>query len=74
MKPLSVNGNLPPAARHVAHCLQEEGPLTQQEIRKLTNQPKRTIDSALERLIEEGLVGYRQEWHDARRRRYHLIE
>lgn len=74
MNPLSIDADLPPAARHVAHCLQEEGPLTRQELVDMTSLPERTVADALERLVANDLAGYRQEWRDARRRRYHLIE
>lgn len=74
MKPLDLDADLPPSARHVAHVLQEEGSLTQQEIVELTRHPERTVDDALKRLVDEGFADWRQEWHDARRRRYYLVD
>lgn len=74
MDPLTVDVDLPPAARHVAHALQEAGPCTQPELVELTRIPETTVDDALQRLVDEDLVEPRQRWHDARGRRYELVE
>ncbi|WP_049979378.1 MarR family transcriptional regulator [Halolamina rubra] len=72
MEPLSVDADLPPAARHVAHVLQERGPCTQPELVEITTLPETTVDDALARLVEEGLVDVTQRWGDARGHRYEL--
>lgn len=73
MNPLDLDADVPPSARHVAHCLQEEGPLTHRELVRLTSLPETTVDDALQRLIEEGYITWRKEFFDARSRRYSLV-
>ena len=72
MNPLELEAELPPAARHVAHVLQERGPSTQPELVEVTTLPETTVDDALARLAEEGLVDVTQRWTDARGHRYEL--
>lgn len=73
MNPLELDADLPPSARHVAHALQEEGPLTRRELIDFTTLPETTIDDALQRLVSEGLVSAQKQWRDARCRRYSLM-
>jgi len=54
MDPLALEADLPPAARHVAHVLQERGPCTQPELVEITTLPETTVDDALARLANEG--------------------
>lgn len=72
MEPLTVDADLPPAARHVAHVLQERGPCTQPELVEITAAPESTVDDALLRLGEAGLLEGTQRWADARGHRYEL--
>jgi len=72
MEPLTVDADLPPAARHVAHVLQEAGPCTQPELVAVTTLPESTVDDAIQRLVDEDLVESRQRWADARGREYAL--
>ncbi len=74
MDPLSVDAELPPAARHVAHVLQERGPCTQPELVEITTLPETTVDDALARLVDEELVDVTQRWIDARGHRYELSD
>ena len=67
MDPLELDADLPPAARHVAHVLQEaEGPLAAQEIAALTSMPRATVKQALRDLREAGAVDSRPRPTDAR--------
>ena len=72
MDPLALEADLPPAARHVAHVLQERGPCTQPELVEITTLPETTVDDALARLANEGIVDVTQRWLDARGHRYDL--
>ena len=72
MNPLELEADLPPAARHVAHVLQERGPCTQPELVEVTTLPETTVDDALARLAEEELIDVTQRWLDARGHRYDL--
>lgn len=72
MKPLTLEADLPPSARYCAHVLQEEGPLTHSEFIELTKLPESTVDDALARLIDEGLVNPSQRLFDSRGREYRL--
>lgn len=73
MNPLTIDADVPPAARHVAHVLQEEGPLTRRDIIELTGHKERTADQALADLREAGVVSYRKTWCDARCWSYDII-
>lgn len=72
MDPLAIDGtaDLPPSCRHVAHALQEAGPLTQPELIELTTLPKATVDDALQRLVNDSLVTPVHRGCDARGRLY----
>ena len=60
MDPLALEADLPPAARHVAHVLQERGPCTQPELVEITTLPETTVDDALARLALPLLIGQTQ--------------
>ncbi len=72
MEPLELDADLPPSCRHVAHVLQERGPCTQPELVEITTLPESTVDDALARLAQEGVVDVTQRWTDARGHRYEL--
>jgi len=74
MEPLAIDADLPPSARHVAHALQEEGPLTQRELIVLTSLPASTVDDALVRLSDQGLLTSRRRLDDNRKQQYELNE
>lgn len=63
---------LPPSAKFVYTVLEYEGPLTQKELAEETRISQRTVRTALEDLIEEGLVEERLYPGDARQRLYAL--
>lgn len=71
MEPLSLDADVPPSARHVAHALQEAGPCTQPELIELTTLPETTVDDALARLVDADLVRIHPR-HDGRGRTYQL--
>ncbi len=74
MEPLDLDADIPPAARHVAHVLQERGPCTHPELVDITTLPETTVDDALQRLVEEDIVTPNRRLVDARGRRYELAD
>jgi DNA-binding MarR family transcriptional regulator len=61
---------LPPSAKYVFTILWYEGKLTQQELRKATLLPRRTVSYSVEILEESGLIEKRIHGSDARVREY----
>lgn len=59
-----------PSAKYVFKILQHGGTLTQDELAERTLLPKRTIQYALDRLKEKGLIEPEIDVKDARRRKY----
>jgi len=66
--------DLPPSAKLVAKVLEIDAPLAQGEIAEATLLPDRTVRYALNRLQDEGLVGARHSFRDARKQVYFLEE
>ena len=62
--------NLSPSAKYTDDVLQREGTLTQDELAEQTLLPKRTVQYALDNLLEKGLVEQAVDASDARRREY----
>ena len=61
---------LPPSAKLVYRVLQEDGPLTQRQVRENALLPARTTRDALTRLKDDGLVEEGLYVPDARKRLY----
>lgn len=61
---------LSPSAKYVFKILQHGGKLTQDELAERTLLPKRTIQYALDRLKEKGLIEPEIDVSDARCRKY----
>jgi len=72
MDPLELEADLPPAARHVAHVLQERGACTQRELIEMTGSPPRTVAQALQHLQEAGVVESTPRLTDSRAEVYDL--
>ncbi|WP_049925359.1 MarR family transcriptional regulator [Halopiger goleimassiliensis] len=62
--------DLPPSAQFVLWVLEDEGPLTQQELAEKITLPKRTVRYALTRLEDEGIVESQTYLKDARQSLY----
>lgn len=65
-------GDLPPSAKLVAKVLEIDAPLSQGQLADETLLPDRTVRYALNRLEEEGIVGARYSFRDARKQVYYL--
>jgi DNA-binding MarR family transcriptional regulator len=63
---------LPPSAKLVAKVLEGSSPLSQGQLADESLLPDRTVRYALNRLEEEGLIGSRYSFHDARKQVYFL--
>lgn len=63
---------LPPSAKLVAKVLEGEAPLSQGQLAEETLLPDRTVRYALNRLDDEGIVGSRYSFRDARKQVYFL--
>lgn len=63
---------LPPSAKLVAKVLEGSSPLSQGQLAEESLLPDRTVRYALNRLEDEGLVGSRYSFHDARKQVYFL--
>jgi len=67
MDPLELEADLPPAARYVAHVLQEaDDPLDAQEIAQITAMPRGTLKGALRDLREADAVEVHPRLDDTR--------
>jgi len=64
--------DLPPSAKLVAKVLEAKAPLSQGGLAEESLLPDRTVRYALNRLQEEGLVGARYSFEDARKQVYFL--
>ncbi|MEM3852230.1 MAG: phosphosulfolactate synthase [Methanomassiliicoccales archaeon] len=62
----------PPSARFIHYVLMNHGPMDQSAIMKTTGLDRRTVQSALSKLLSEGFVVERQDVRDLRRRVYAL--
>lgn len=63
---------LPPSAKLVAKVLEGDAPLSQGQLAEESLLPDRTVRYALNRLEEQGLVGSRYSFKDARKQVYFL--
>ena len=64
--------DLPPSAKLVAKVLETDAPLSQGQLAEESLLPDRTVRYALNRLEEQGLVGSRYSFKDARKQVYYL--
>ncbi|WP_435063160.1 MarR family transcriptional regulator [Halobaculum sp. EA56] len=64
--------DLPPSAKLVAKVLEGDAPLSQGQLAEESLLPDRTVRYALNRLEEQGLVGSRYSFKDARKQVYYL--
>jgi DNA-binding GntR family transcriptional regulator len=63
---------LPPSAKLVAKVLEGDAPLSQGQLAEESLLPDRTVRYALNRLEEQGIVGARHSFRDARKQVYFL--
>ena len=63
---------LPPSAKLIAKVLETDAPLSQGQLAEESLLPDRTVRYALNRLEDEGLVGSRYSFRDARKQVYYL--
>jgi DNA-binding MarR family transcriptional regulator len=66
--------DLPPSAKLIYKCLEENEGLTQRELAAESRLSARTTRYALDRLQTAGLVDASTDLRDARRKRYHISE
>jgi len=64
--------DLPPSAKLVAKVLEGDAPLSQGQLAEESLLPDRTVRYALNRLEEQGLIGSRYSFKDARKQVYYL--
>lgn len=62
----------PPAAKFLYYLLQSYRGLDQSQLAQMSRMPRRTVQSALESLREQGLIQESISLHDSRRREYRL--
>ena len=63
---------LPPSAKLVAKVLEGDSPLSQGQLADESLLPDRTVRYALHRLEEQGIIGARYSFQDARKQVYFL--
>jgi len=61
-----------PSMKLIINILENRGPLTQKEIKRITRLPSRTVRYVLTRLKEEGILEEREYFMDARQSLYGL--
>jgi DNA-binding transcriptional ArsR family regulator len=66
--------SLPPAPTCLFKTLEHEGPLSGRQLIERSYLPERTVEDAISRLRESGLVAVEQRPGDAREREYRLAE
>src|SRR5919199_6546731 len=71
---LSKNPEGSPAAKFVYYIIKTKHPVEQAELVRLTRLPRRTIQSAVDELKEQGLITEKNSLEDARRRIYYPIQ
>ncbi len=71
MEPLDLDADVPPAARHVAHVLQEaDEPLTASEIATFAGMPQPTVKHAIRYLRDADAIESRPRLTDTRAKVY----
>jgi len=63
-----------PALKFVYYIIKNKNPIDQTELINLTHMPRRTVQSALDELLSQGLISERSSLDDARKKVYYPIQ